>query len=175
MAVSESLLAKTHETQKLAELLNETLRTVQHEIAALEAMPTTRIASYIRQTEKKLEINSQRLQARLSPLSLTVSPAPTLPCCCLPLLCRCRVPIHSRSCIHCCGAKLVLAQSMHFWPRPCTFVSLSCPATPPLGSHIISIVRPCPYLRRCCEHRNDTSTPGHCAHCGTHLIAVMWS
>lgn len=55
-------MAKTTETQKLAELLTETLNTVNHEIAALEAVPSRRIASYIRQTEDKIEVNLKRLE-----------------------------------------------------------------------------------------------------------------
>eukprot|EP00191_Tetraselmis_sp_GSL018_P023125 CAMPEP_0177625244 /NCGR_PEP_ID=MMETSP0419_2-20121207/29981_1 /TAXON_ID=582737 /ORGANISM="Tetraselmis sp., Strain GSL018" /LENGTH=450 /DNA_ID=CAMNT_0019126147 /DNA_START=349 /DNA_END=1701 /DNA_ORIENTATION=- len=63
-AVSEAFLQKTHETEQLIELLNQTLRTVNHEIAELESIPTKRIESYIRQTEQKIELNAKRMEVR---------------------------------------------------------------------------------------------------------------
>eukprot|EP00873_Tetraselmis_striata_P037941 jgi/Tetstr1/458205/TSEL_044694.t1 len=63
-SINEALLAKVHETEKLVDLLKETLRSVNHELAALEAVPTRRIASYIRQTEQKIEINDKRMEVR---------------------------------------------------------------------------------------------------------------
>uniref|UniRef100_A0A7S1X7P9 Uncharacterized protein n=2 Tax=Tetraselmis chuii TaxID=63592 RepID=A0A7S1X7P9_9CHLO len=63
-AINEALLAKVHETEKLVDLLRETLRSVDHELSALGAIPTRRITSYIRQTEQKIDINNKRMEVR---------------------------------------------------------------------------------------------------------------
>lgn len=73
-----------HETEKLVDLLKETLRSVNHELAALEAVPTRRIASYIRQTEQKIEINDKRMEvnhrhAPVSAFSPRVAPVVAAP------------------------------------------------------------------------------------------------
>jgi hypothetical protein len=67
-AINEALLAKVHETEKLVDLLRETLRSVDHELSALGAIPTRRITSYIRQTEQKIDINNKRMEVTPRPI-----------------------------------------------------------------------------------------------------------
>ena len=63
-AINEALVSKTAETQKLYELLQDTLRTVNSQISVMESLPAKRVAAYIRQTEEKLELNGRRLEVR---------------------------------------------------------------------------------------------------------------
>ena len=65
-AINEALVSKTAETQKLYELLQDTLRTVNGQISVMESLPAKRLAAYLRQTEEKLELNGKRLEVRKS-------------------------------------------------------------------------------------------------------------
>jgi septal ring factor EnvC (AmiA/AmiB activator) len=60
----EALSSKLNKTEAMAGLLNQTAEKVETEIASLERN-RKRLLSLIRQTEKKIQVNEERLRVRI--------------------------------------------------------------------------------------------------------------